>query len=113
MAQAFLAQQLQHQQTEQRRIRRNHLGPWIARLTHQRIESHLGQQRNKQEDTCRSRSDTQWFLAGEDQFLSISDCGDRVFVLAYDGTASLDGLKKGDSVDFRSASKDCRNSYIN
>lgn len=65
----------------------------------ERIEPHLGQQRNKQEDTRRARSDTQRLLAGKDQFLSICDCGDGLSLGERDGTTYLDVSKKGDSVD--------------
>lgn len=38
VAQTFFAKQLQRQQTEQCRIARNHLGPWIVRFANQSIE---------------------------------------------------------------------------
>jgi hypothetical protein len=80
---------------------------------HERIEPHLGQQRNKQEDTCRARSGTQRFLAGEDQFLPIRDCGDCLFLRERDGTTYIDVSKKGDSVDSKPSSPERRNAWTN
>ena len=113
MAQPFLAQQFEREQTEQSHIRGNHLAPRITRLAHQRIKFHSRQQRNKQEDTRRPGSDTQWFVAGELQRLPVGDRRDRVILPTYGRAVPPDGLKKGECVDLRRSSKDRRNSCTN
>ena len=48
---------------------------------HQGIEPHFGQEWNEQKETRGPRSDTQWFMAGKDQFLSVGDRGEGVVVM--------------------------------
>jgi len=82
----------------------------------QRIESHPGQQRNKQEDAGRPGSDTQWFVAGKDQRLSIRDCRNSrrgVVLLARGSVIPFDRSKKGEFAGASSATNEHRNWCIN
>ena len=62
VAQPFLVEQFQRQQTQQRRRRWDHLRPWIISLCDESIEPQLSQQRPEQEHTGVSRAEaTTWF----------------------------------------------------
>jgi len=98
VAQAFLSQELQREQAEQRRISGNHLRSGIAGTANQRVESQLGQQREEQEDSRRSCSDPQRFLTGQHQNLSIRDDRFRGLLWLRREMSDTDVAKKGDSV---------------
>lgn len=83
VAEPFLTQQLERQQTKQRRVGWDHFAARISRGMYQRIKPHPRQQWKKQEHTRDAGSDPQRFFIAENQRRTVGNNRNRSLLGIY------------------------------